>query len=64
MAKASPKGKLQDGICNGMEPGIILPGVPNSIYLNNYGGRSSVGRVPDCDSGRRGFEPHRPPHTN
>ncbi len=28
----------------------------------NYGGRSSVGRVPDCDSGRRGFEPHRPPH--
>ena len=27
-----------------------------------YGGRSSVGRVPDCDSGRRGFKPHRPPH--
>ena len=27
----------------------------------NYGGRSSVGRAPDCDSGRRGFEPHRPP---
>ena len=26
------------------------------------GGRSSVGRVPDCDSGCRGFEPHRPPH--
>ena len=28
-------------------------------YFN--GGRSSVGRAPDCDSGRRGFEPHRPP---
>ena len=26
-----------------------------------YGGRSSVGRVPDCDSGCRGFEPHRSP---
>ena len=32
--------------------------------MKNYGGRSSVGRVPDCDSGRRGFEPHRPPHTS
>ena len=27
------------------------------------GGRSSVGRVQDCDSCRRGFESHRPPHT-
>ena|GEM_PF-2195638 len=25
------------------------------------GGRSSVGRAPDCGSGRRGFESHRPP---
>jgi hypothetical protein len=25
------------------------------------GGRSSVGRVPDCDSGCRGFEPRRSP---
>jgi hypothetical protein len=25
------------------------------------GDRSSVGRVPDCDSGRRGFESHRSP---
>ena len=33
MAKASPKGKLQDVICNGREPGIILPGEPGSIYL-------------------------------
>ena len=23
---------------------------------------SSVGRAPDCDSGRRGFESHHPPH--
>ena len=32
--------------------------------LYNYmfnGGSSSVGRVPDCDSGCRGFEPHLPP---
>jgi hypothetical protein len=28
------------------------------------GGRSSVGRAPDCDSGRRGFEPHRPPQIS
>ncbi|SVD28456.1 uncharacterized protein METZ01_LOCUS381310 [marine metagenome] len=27
-----------------------------------YGGRSSVGRAPGCDPGRRGFESHRPPH--
>ncbi len=27
------------------------------------GGRSSVGRAPDCDSGRRGFESHRPPQS-
>ena len=27
------------------------------------GGRSSVGRVPDCDSGCRGFEPRRSPHS-
>ena len=26
------------------------------------GERSSVGRAPDCDSGRRGFESHRSPH--
>ena len=25
------------------------------------GGRSSVGRAPDCDSGCRGFKSHRPP---
>ena len=26
------------------------------------GGRSSVGRAPGCDPGRRGFESHRSPH--
>jgi hypothetical protein len=31
------------------------------LWLND-GGRSSVGRAPDCDSGRRGFESHRSPH--
>ena len=30
--------------------------------MPNYGGRSSVGRVQDCDSCCRGFDPHRPPH--
>jgi hypothetical protein len=28
------------------------------------GGCSSVGRVQDCDSCCRGFEPHQPPHQN
>ena len=39
------------------------------VYIHNiyklyliYGERSSVGRAPDCDSGRRGFESHRSPH--
>ena len=30
--------------------------------IHSYGERSSVGRAPDCDSGRRGFESHRSPH--
>ncbi len=33
--------------------------LPDSVL---DGGRSSVGRAPDCDSGGRGFEPLRPPH--
>jgi hypothetical protein len=28
----------------------------------SYGGRSSVGRALDCDSGGRGFKPRRSPH--
>nr|CUV14712.1 protein of unknown function [Ralstonia solanacearum] len=32
-----------------------------AIRCSNDGGCSSVGRVPDCDSGRRGFESHQPP---
>ena len=36
----------------------------NNQQKTDYGGRSSVGRAPDCDSGCRGFEPHRPPHLN
>ena len=46
--------------------------VPNSIALScrlSYkgrlcfcGGRSSVGRASDCDSGCRGFKPRRSPH--
>ena len=48
---------------------IILSGAPYDPYcgldviqvLQVDGGRSSVGRAPDCDSGRRGFESHRSP---
>ena len=29
-----------------------------------YGGCSSIGRAPDCGSGRCGFESHYPPHKN
>ena len=29
---------------------------------NEYGGCSSIGRAPDCGSGRCGFESHYPPH--
>ena len=32
-----------------------------SLYSRVSGGRSSVGRAPDCDSGGRGFKPRRPP---
>ena len=32
------------------------------VCSSSNGGRSSVGRVQDCDSCCRGFEPHRPPH--
>ena len=31
-------------------------------FLPKDGGRSSVGRAPDCGSGCRGFEPRRSPH--
>ena len=47
-------------------PRIALPHiVTGSALVNNilyYGERSSVGRVPDCDSGCRGFESHRSPN--
>ena len=39
----------------------FLPGAPPPRVYDD-GGRSSVGRAPDCDSGRRGFESRRPPH--
>ena len=32
--------------------------------MAEYGERSSVGRAPDCDSGGRGFEPHRSPQSD
>ena len=36
--------------------------VPGRYTRFDDGERSSVGRAPDCDSGRRGFESHRSPH--
>ena len=44
----------------------VLSGVPYNWPIGwsiqaDYGERSSVGRAPDCDSGRRGFESHRSP---
>src|SRR5436309_2385089 len=32
------------------------------VASRNSGGCSAAGRVPDCDSGCRGFESHQPPH--
>jgi hypothetical protein len=37
-------------------------GVRLSSPAPKHGGRSSVGRAPDCGSGCRGFESHRSPH--
>ena len=42
---------------SGMARGFINSSI--SCFIN--GGCSSVGRVPDCDSGCRGFEPHQSP---
>ena len=33
------------------------------LLFRYYGGNSSVGRAPDCDSGCRGFEPRISPHS-
>ena len=33
------------------------------IITTLYGGRSSVGRAPDCGSGCRGFDPRRSPQN-
>jgi hypothetical protein len=56
-AERCPKGEGPD------DPSQYLPGVPDySLIVTIYGGCSSVGRAPDCDSGRRGFKSHQPPH--
>jgi hypothetical protein len=41
-----------------------LEGIGRAYNAKLCGGCSSVGRVPDCDSGRRGFESHQPPHRH
>jgi hypothetical protein len=41
----------------------VVAGSSPAGRANDFdGGRSSAGRVPDCDSGCRGFESRRPPH--
>ena len=42
-------------------PGAALWFIRFNASQDQHGGRSSVGRVPDCDSGCRGFKPRRPP---
>ena len=34
------------------------------MYMSVNGGRSSVGRAPDCGFGGHGFEPRRSPQFN
>gem|GEM_PF-4271168 len=56
----------EDWIAGFLEEKIVL------MYLNfqgksisiahQHGGCSSVGRVADCDSACRGFDPRQPPH--
>src|SRR6185369_15426060 len=45
------------------EPGAPVDGEACDVpYCKcSYGGRSSIGRAPDCGSGGRGFEPRRSP---
>ncbi len=50
------RGSLRAGAVAGAPKGRA------AIIKRVGGGCSSVGRVPDCDSGRRGFESHQPPH--
>jgi hypothetical protein len=47
------------------EPGAPVDGEACNVpyYKCLYGGRSSIGRAPDCGSGGRGFEPRRSPPT-
>jgi hypothetical protein len=54
-------GKLSRGSQVRILPGVPIPGLQYDRIRFN-GGRSSVGRALDCDSSRRGFESHRPPH--
>ena len=53
-------GKLSRGLQVRVLPGAPFYTWPKIIQKIN-GERSSVGRAPDCDSGGRGFEPHRSP---
>ena len=50
---------------NKVQPKIIVYiKVLSSVFLYGIdGGCSSVGRVQDCDSCCRGFEPHQPPQV-
>jgi hypothetical protein len=49
-------------IIEGLPKGSGKAQAVDSARALDDGGRSSVGRAPGCDPGRRGFESHRPPH--
>src|SRR6185369_4174739 len=60
--RQSPR-RIEQVLCaeSALPAGIIaVPVTP--VTAAHDGGCSSVGRVPDCDSGCRGFESHQPPH--
>ena len=57
--KVGPKGEVQDVPSNPFRRAYMAYDSNNTL---NYGDCSSVGRAPDCDSGRRGFESHQSPH--
>lgn len=56
--------KDSNKICPPEAPGLMRHLFCARISFLCCGGCSSVGRVPDCDSGCRGFESHQPPHPN
>lgn len=65
VAGSSPVCRSRVHSSTGQSIGFLIRGLGVRASLDPpffYGGYSSVGRTSDCDSERRGFEPHQPPH--